>query len=49
MHWLLIEKKIKKDKLEASGRSAIKQLFLKFGKLLKIWLQQGIFTFRLQS
>ena len=45
MHWLLIERKIKKDKLEASGTCAIKQLFLKFRKLPKIWLQQSLFTF----
>ena len=34
-----------KDKLEASGRCTIKQLFLKFLKLPKIWLQQCLFTF----
>ena len=45
MHWLLIENKIKKDKLEASGRCAIKQIFLKFRKFPKIWLQQSLFTF----
>ena len=49
MHWLLIENKIKKDKLEVSGRCAIKELFLKFRKLPKIWLQQSLFTLRLQS
>ena len=45
MHSLLIEIKIKKDKLEASGRCALKQLFLSFRKLPKIWLQQSHFTF----
>ena len=45
MHWLLIENKIKKDKLEVSGRCAIKELFLNFLKLPKIWLQQSLFTF----
>ena len=44
MHWLPIESKIKKI-LEASGRCAIKQLFLKFRSLPKIWLQQSLFTF----
>ena len=45
MQWLLIESKIKNDKLEASGRCAMKQLFLKFRSLPKIWLQQSLFIF----
>ena len=45
MHWLLIQSKIKKGKLEGSGRCAIKELLLKFQNLPKTWLQQSLFTF----
>ena len=45
MHWLLIQSKIKKGKLEGSGRCATKQLFLKFQNLPKTWLHQSLFTF----
>ena len=44
MHWLLIEKKIKKRQVRTLW-CAINQLFLKFRKLPKIWLQQNLFTF----